>query len=91
LAWAVLSEARPGVLAAILAAFGSIISEVGAVMLVGGNIEGQTRVLTTAIVLETRKGNFALALALGLILLTLAFTANAAAFHLQRWRLRTGE
>lgn len=87
LAWAVLSEARPGVLAAILAAFGSIISEVGAVMLVGGNIEGQTRVLTTAIVLETRKGNFALALALGLILLALAFAANVAAFHLQRWRV----
>jgi tungstate transport system permease protein len=86
LAWAVLNEARPGVLAAILAAFGGIISEVGAVMLVGGNIEGQTRVLTTAIVLETRKGNFALALALGLILLGLAFVANLALFQLQRWR-----
>jgi tungstate transport system permease protein len=60
-------------------------------MLVGGNIEGQTRVLTTAIVLETRKGNFALALALGLILLALAFAANAAVFHLQRWRLQTGD
>ncbi len=76
LAWALLSEARLGVLAAVIAAFGSIISEVGAVMLVGGNIEGQTRVLTTAIVLETRRGNFALALALGLILLALAFAAN---------------
>src|SRR3989337_2668398 len=60
-----LGEAWPGVLAAIIAAFGSIISEVGAVMLVGGNIEGRTRVLTTAIVLETRKGNFELSLALG--------------------------
>jgi tungstate transport system permease protein len=86
LAWAVLSEARPGVFAAMLAAFGSIISEVGAVMLVGGNIESQTRVLTTAIVLETRRGNFALALALGLILLGLAFMANLGLFHLQRWR-----
>lgn len=83
LAWAVLSEARQGMLAAIVAAFGSIISEVGAVMLVGGNIEGQTRVLTTAIVLETRKGNFALALALGIILLGLAFITNWA---LHRWQ-----
>jgi tungstate transport system permease protein len=84
LAWTVLTEARLGVLAAIVAAFGSIISEVGAVMLVGGNIENQTRVLTTAIVLETRKGNFALALALGIILLTLAFAANFVMYHLER-------
>ncbi len=76
LARTLLLEARLGVLAAVIAAFGGIISEVGAVMLVGGNIEGQTRVLTTAIVLETRRGNFALALALGFILLALAFAAN---------------
>lgn len=76
LAGTLMLEARLGVLAAIIAAFGGIISEVGAVMLVGGNIEGQTRVLTTAIVLETRRGNFALALALGLLLLALAFMAN---------------
>jgi tungstate transport system permease protein len=76
LAVALMLEARLGVLAAVIAAFGGIISEVGAVMLVGGNIEGQTRVLTTAIVLETRRGNFALALALGIILLALAFAAN---------------
>jgi tungstate transport system permease protein len=75
-AWTIMTEARLGVLAAIIAAFGGIISEVGAVMLVGGNIEGQTRVLTTAIVLETRRGNFALALALGLILLAIAFVTN---------------
>jgi tungstate transport system permease protein len=74
--WAVLREARLGVLAAIVAGFGSVISEVGAVMLVGGNIEGKTRVLTTAIVLETRKGNFELALALGAVLLALALAAN---------------
>jgi tungstate transport system permease protein len=74
--WTVLGESRIGVMAAILAAFGSIISEVGAVMLVGGNIEGRTRVLTTAIVLETRKGNFKLALALGGVLLGLAFISN---------------
>lgn len=74
--WAILEEARVGVIAAVVAGFGGIISEVGAVMLVGGNIEGQTRVLTTAIVLETRRGNFALALALGIILLLLAFLTN---------------
>ena len=85
LARTIISEARLGVLAAIVTAFGSIISEVGAVMLVGGNIEGETRVLTTAIVLETRKGNFGLALALGLLLLGLAFMANYLLYRLQIW------
>lgn len=80
---AVLEEARTGVIAAIVAGFGGIISEVGAVMLVGGNIEGRTRVLTTAIVLETNKGNFGLALALGVILLTFAFFANFLILRLQ--------
>jgi tungstate transport system permease protein len=80
---AILSEARMGVLVAIVAGFGSIISEVGAVMMVGGNIEGKTRVLTTAIVLETRKGNFELAMALGIILLSLAFLANYLMLRLQ--------
>ncbi len=78
-----LVESRIGVTAAVVAAYGSIISEVGAVMLVGGNIEGETRVLTTAIVLETRKGNFALALALGMILLSLAFITNFIFYRLQ--------
>jgi tungstate transport system permease protein len=82
-AWAVIVEARIGVVAAIVAAFGGIISEVGAVMLVGGNIAGKTRVLTTAIVLNTRQGEFALAIALGVILLTLAFAANVALLRLQ--------
>jgi len=82
-----LLEARAGVTAAVVAAYGSIISEVGAVMLVGGSIEGETRVLTTAIVLETRKGNFALALALGIVLLGLAFLTNLV-FH--RLQLRQG-
>jgi tungstate transport system permease protein len=81
---AVLREARIGVIAAIVAAFGSIISEVGAVMLVGGNIDGKTRVLTTAIVLNTRTGDFDLAIALGIILLALAFLANVAMLQLQR-------
>jgi len=82
-AWAVLVEARIGVVAAIVAAFGGIISEVGAVMLVGGNIAGKTRVLTTAIVLNTRQGEFTLAIALGIILLALAFLANVALLRLQ--------
>ena len=83
----ILSEARTGVMVSIAAGFGSIISEVGAVMLVGGNIEGATRVLTTAIVLETRKGDFALALALGMVLLALSFAANVAMLGIQGRRL----
>ena len=79
----VLSEARVGVIVSIIAGFGSIISEVGAVMMVGGNIEGKTRVLTTAIVMETRKGNFDLAMALGVVLLVLSFVANVAMLYLQ--------
>jgi len=79
----ILSEARIGVVVSIIAGFGGIISEVGAVMLVGGNIEGRTRVLTTAIVLETRKGNFDLALALGGVLLAITFIANLAMLRLQ--------
>jgi tungstate transport system permease protein len=66
-------EARLPVLAAVIAAFGAVISEVGAVMMVGGNILGQTRVLTTATLLETRKGNFDVAIALSMILLALTF------------------
>ena len=88
LAWTLLVEARVGIFAAIVAAFGAIISEVGAVILVGGNIEGETRVLTTAIVLETRQGNFALALALGIILLGLAFIANIVLYRIQWQGLR---
>lgn len=73
---ATLIEARFGVIVGLVAGFGSIISEVGAVMLVGGNIDGRTRVLTTAVVLETRRGNFDLALALGIILLSISFSTN---------------
>jgi tungstate transport system permease protein len=80
---AILSEARLGILVSIIAGFGSIISEVGAVMLVGGNIEGSTRVLTTAIVLQTGQGNFVLALALGLVLLGIAFIVNLLMLKLQ--------
>lgn len=89
LAFTTLVEVKGGVSAAVVAAFGAVISEVGAVMLVGGNIEHETRVLTTAIVLETRKGNFALALALGIILLLLAFSANFVFYRLEgRGRVR---
>ena len=85
-----LTEARFGVIVGLAAGFGSIISEVGAVMLVGGNIDGSTRVLTTAIVLETRQGNFDLALALGIILLGISFMANFVMVMLQGHSLRTG-
>lgn len=71
-----IKEARRGVMAAVVAGFGGIISEVGAVMIVGGNIEHSTRVMTTAIVLEARKGNFGLALALGFILIGISFAIN---------------
>jgi tungstate transport system permease protein len=80
---AVLAEARLGLVAAILAAFGAIISEVGAVMMVGGNVAGRTRVFTTAIVLETRQGNFTLALALGSLLLAITFLVNLVLLRLQ--------
>lgn len=72
----ILREARPGILLAVAAAFGRSISEVGAVLMVGGNIEGETRVLTTAIVLETSQGHFELAGALGVVLIGLALLAN---------------
>jgi tungstate transport system permease protein len=80
---AILTEARIGVIVSIIAGFGSIISEVGAVMMVGGNIEHSTRVLTTAIVLETRKGNFDLAMAIGVVLLGISFLTNVAMLRLQ--------
>jgi tungstate transport system permease protein len=83
IAWTVVREARVGVTAAIVAAFGGIISEVGAVMLVGGNVEGQTRVLTTAIVLYARQGDFAMAMALGVVLIAVAFSANFFLLRLQ--------
>lgn len=87
--WLLLKEARLPLLAAVMAGFGGVISEVGASIMVGGNIKGQTRVLTTATVMETGKGNFDVAIALSLILLALAFTVNAVLTHLQqRSRLR---
>ena len=73
---AVLVEARLGVVVALVGGLGSILSEVGAVMMVGGNIEGSTRVLTTAIMLETRQGDYGLAVGLGMVLLLLSFLIN---------------
>ena len=87
--WLLCKEARLPLLAAIMAGFGGVISEVGASMMVGGNIRGQTRVLTTATVLETGKGNFELAIALSVILLALTFAINFFLTRIQqRERLR---
>ncbi len=91
LLWLLCKEARLPLLAAVMAGFGGAISEVGSVMMVGGNIKGQTRVLTTATVLETQMGNFGTAIALGVILLTLSFAVNLTLTMVQqreqvRWR-----
>ncbi|GAB4204924.1 MAG: ABC transporter permease [Tibeticola sp.] len=84
LAW----DERYALLTVWMASFGRAISEVGAVMIVGGNIEGYTRVMTTAIALETSKGDLPLALALGLILLVVVLLLNALVAALRRWRER---
>ncbi len=84
LAW----DERYALLTVLMAAFGRAISEVGAVMIVGGNIDGFTRVMTTAIALETSKGDLPLALALGLILLAVVLALNAAVALLRRWHVR---
>jgi tungstate transport system permease protein len=75
-ALAVIHEARYGIISAIIAGFGRVMAEVGAILIVGGNIAGYTRVMTTTIALETDKGNFELALALGIILLGISFGIN---------------
>jgi tungstate transport system permease protein len=77
-------EARLGILAAVIAGFGGVVSEVGASMMVGGNVRGYTRVLTTATVLEVSKGKFELATALSMILLALSFTVTAILTALQQ-------
>lgn len=76
-------EARMSIMTAIIAGFGGVISEVGAALMVGGNIRGQTRILTTAAVLETRMGNFNAAIVLGLILLFISFLVNFALTFIQ--------
>jgi len=85
--WTLLKEARLPMLAAVMAGFGAVISEVGASLMVGGNIKGSTRVLTTATVLETSKGNFDIAIALSLILLVLMFLVNWALTWIQQRRV----
>ncbi len=74
--WVLIKESRLPLLAAVMAGFGGVISEVGASIMVGGNIKGYSRVLTTATVMETSKGNFDIAIALGIILLIVAFLVN---------------
>ena len=76
-------ECRRNLVIVVLSGFGRALSEVGAVMMVGGNIQGKTRVMTTAIMLETGKGNFGAAIALGLLLLVLAFAVNVIAYRFQ--------
>ena len=82
----VLREARLPMLAAVMAGFGGVISEIGASMMVGGNIKGSTRTLTTAMVLETGKGNFEVAISLALLLLALVFAVNWALTAIQQRR-----
>lgn len=86
-----LREVRTSLVAAVAAGFGAIISEVGAVMMVGGNILGETRVMTTAIVLETRRGNFDVAIAMGIVLMLIALCVNAALLLLGRRTIRRGK
>lgn len=81
-------EAQLGLLAAIMAGFGAVVSEVGASMTVGGNLQGNTRVLTTAIVTETSRGNNDRAIALGIILLAMAFLVNLLLTMVQQRRVR---
>jgi len=83
-----LHDCRHSLLVALLAGIGRAMSEVGAVMIVGGNIDQVTRVMTTAIALETSKGDLPLAVALGLVLLTVVLALNALAFGIRRWAMR---
>jgi tungstate transport system permease protein len=82
--WMLIREARLSLLAAVMAGFGGVISEIGASIMVGGNIKGYTRVLTTATVMETSKGNFDVAIALSIILLALAYFINLILTHVQQ-------
>lgn len=81
---AVIKEARYGIVSGVIAALGRVMAEVGAILIVGGNIAGYTRVMTTTIALETDKGNFELALALGIILLTISLGINSALHVVQK-------
>ena len=82
-AWMVIKEARYAVLAAVITGFGRVIAEVGAAMMLAGNIKGSTRTMTTAIALETSKGEFGFGIALGIILLIIAFSINTLLHYFQ--------
>jgi tungstate transport system permease protein len=82
--WILIKEAKLPLLAAVMAGFGGVISEVGASIMVGGNIKGYSRVLTTATVMETSRGNFEIAIALGIILLLLAYFINLILTQIQQ-------
>ena len=82
--WILVKEAKLPLLAGVMAGFGGVISEVGASIMVGGNIKGYSRVLTTATVMETSRGNFDIAIALGIILLLLAYLINLVLTHIQQ-------
>ena len=87
--WVCLKEIRLTIVAAVIAGFGRLVAEVGAVMIVGGNIRYQTRMLTTATVMETQMGNFDMAIAIGLVLLALGFTVNLALTVIQQNKVLT--
>jgi len=80
----IINEARYGIMSGIIAGFGRVMAEVGAILIVGGNIAGYTRVMTTTIALETDKGNFELALALGIILLVISLSINLGLHAIQK-------
>jgi tungstate transport system permease protein len=87
-AWVIFREARFGIIAAVIAAYGRVISEVGISMMLGGNIKGFTRTMTTAMALEYDKGSFTLAIALGIVLLSFSFGMNLL-FHFFQGRIRS--
>ncbi len=82
--WTLIREARFGIFSGIMAALGRVMAEVGAILIVGGNIKGFTRVMTTAIALETSQGDFELAIALGIVLITISLAVNSALFMIQK-------
>ncbi len=85
----IMKEARYGIMSGVIAAFGRVMAEVGAILIVGGNIAGYTRVMTTTIALETDKGNFELALALGIVLLAISLMINMVLHYVQKLGVRT--
>ena len=89
--WVLIKEAKLGLLAAVMAGFGGVVSEIGASMMVGGNIKGATRVLTTATVMEVSKGNYDLAIALSFVLLVLSYGVVATLTYAQNYGKRDSQ